>query len=902
MFNLGSRPRPECVTLPVMDSSPTPSKSTPSTRAWSVFTETGAGVVGQVLGDRYQILRRIARGGMADVFLAREQDRRCYRAVKVLRSSSPDAVRRFELEAEVLSNMHHANIVRAIGFGRTPAEKPEDRRPYMVLEYLEGETLSERLARGALPWREVAEIGMQIAAAVHALHVAGVIHRDIKPHNIILAIGADRTTPTLIDLGLASVGAPFHDVQDARFTSQIAERRKTQLGHRIGTPAYLPPEAGLCDADPRLDVFSLGVTLYQLAAGVLPEPTGARPIHEVCPGSDVPEGLSRLLLSALEPDADERLPSAEHLRRGLEALLAAHPRTPSPAHLFGGSYDKLDVLGVGANAIVFRASDRWLSREVAVKVLRAAEPSDDDAIRFRRAAKILSALQHPNIPRILHFGLDGGQYFAVTELCSGQTASAFTRPDKHLRVDEVCEVGRQLASALAAVHAAGVVYRDLHVGNVLIARGETPKAWLFDFDQSQVSAAFYARLTERYATPPEERLEPANERPLRRVDYAAPEVKAGGVCSPASDVFALGLMLYRLLTGLRPFFAEGGELTPARKVCPSCPEGLERLLALMLEAEPRHRPRMAFVQETLESELAQLAGEGEAEDEQAERETVAELAGVPAADRSVVPEAPAVALASETAPSATTALATAEAAPVTPAEETALPAATSPAVSEVAPVAPAEETAPSTTNDAPQTSLATRAPMRAVRARSLLLLACMVGAGLILGRTTVSHEQHAPGPSSVGTVLSVNDDLAPSERTRSAAQTPLVSVPAVTPGGREDISSTDTVPATNTSAARAGDGTAASRPPRPAVTSGEATAAARRAIAGLRRCEGVPPVLTADLDVVRGFGVVTGLNTRAPTPDDPNFPWHACARRELERARFPVSETRARVRVRLTLE
>ena len=880
MFNLGSLPRPECVTLPSMDSSPTPSKSTPSARAWSVFTEAGASVVGQVFGDRYQILRRIARGGMADVFLAREQDRRCYRAVKVLRSSSPDAVRRFELEAEVLSNMHHANIVRAIGFGRTPAEKPEDRRPYMVLEYLEGETLSERLGRRALPWREVVELGIQIAAAVHALHVAGVIHRDIKPHNIILAIGADRTTPTLIDLGLASVGAPFHDVQDARFTSQVAERRKTQLGHRIGTPAYLPPEAGLCDADPRLDVFSLGVTLYQLAAGVLPEPTGARPIHEVCPGSDVPEGLSRLLLSALEPDADERLSSAEHLRRGLEALLAAHPRTPSPAHLFGGSYDKLDVLGVGANAIVFRASDRWLSREVAVKVLRAAEPSDDDAIRFHRAAKILSALQHPNIPRILHFGLDGGRFFAVTELCSGQTASAFTRPDKHLRVDEVCEVGRQLASALAAVHAAGVVYRDLHVGNVLIERGETPKAWLFDFDQSQVSPAFYARLTERYATPPEERLEPANERPLRRVDYAAPEVKAGGVCSPASDVFALGLLLYRLLTGFRPFFAEGGEQTPARKVCPACPEGLERLLARMLDAEPGHRPRMAFVQDMLESELAQLAGDGEAEDEQEEQETAAEPAGWPVVDRSVVPEAPAVALASETAPSATTA----------------------PAFSEVAPVAPAEETALSTTNDAPQMSLATRAPTRAVRVRSLLLLACMIAAGFVLGRTTISQGQRAPGPSSVGTVLSVNDDPATSERTRSAAQEPLVSAPAVTPGGREEISSTDAVPATNTSAARAGDGTAASRPARPAVTSAEATAAARRAIAGLRRCGGVPPVLTADLDVARGFGVVTGLNTRALTSDDPRFPWHVCAQRELERVRYPVRETPARVRVRLTLE
>ena len=138
----------------------------------------------------------------------------------------------------------------------------------------------------------------------------------------------------------------------------------------------------------------------------------------MCPGSDAPDDLSRLLQAALAPDPLERLPTADHLQRGLEAILAAHPRQRSP-HLFGGSYDRLEVLGVGASAVVFRASDRALSREVAVKVLRDAEPSEDDAIRFRRAAKVLSALRHPNIPRILHLGTHEEQTFAVTELCPG---------------------------------------------------------------------------------------------------------------------------------------------------------------------------------------------------------------------------------------------------------------------------------------------------------------------------------------------------------------------------------------------------------------------------------------------------------------------------------------------------
>jgi serine/threonine protein kinase len=709
--HFGSSCAPRLWHADIVDSSPTPSPNTGTRRAWPIYKEVGADVVGDVFDGRYQIVRRLAKGGMADVFLAKDRTRKCYVAIKLLRTSSPDAIRRFELEAEVLSNVQHANVVRTVAFGRAP-----DGQPYLALEYLDGEALSRRLARGPLPWREVAELGVQIASALHALHVSGVIHRDVKPHNIILAIGDDRTIPKLIDLGLASVGAPFHDVQDARFTSQVAERRKTRLGHRIGTPAYLPPEAGMCDADPRLDVYSLGVTLYQCATGLLPEPTGARPLHEVHPASDAPTDLSRLLLSALDPDADARLPSAEHLRRGLEAILAMHPRTATSAHLFGGSYDRLEILGTGANAVVFRASDRWLSREVALKVMRTAEPSEDDAIRFRRAAKILRALEHPNIPRILHFGVDDGQHFAVTELCSGEPATHFVQSGRHLRVDEVLAVGRQLASALAAVHAAGVVYRDLHVGNVLIARGETPKAWIFDFDQAQVSPAFYARLTERYATPPEERQGPANEKPLRRNDYAAPEVQAGGVHTTASDVFTLGLLLYRLLTGARPFPPWGGEPTPARKVCPACPAGLEQLLGTMLDADPRKRPTLAWVQETLESEQEQLD----------------ELAAERNADTEPAPAEVDVPPPAATVPPAELAAASGERLDV--------------AASEAAPVAPPNTAAalevPATAPTA--VGMSVGAPVAASRVRRLLLLALLVAASAMLGRASVPTPGDAP--------------------------------------------------------------------------------------------------------------------------------------------------------------
>ncbi|MBP6703232.1 MAG: protein kinase [Vicinamibacteria bacterium] len=112
-------------------------------------------------------------------------------AIKILRSRSPESQRRFVVEAEILSNLQHPAIVRAIAFGKT-----QDGQPYMALEYLAGEPLSQRLAHGALPWRDVAAIGIQVAGALHALHVAGIVHRDVKPANIMLMMEADPRSDT----------------------------------------------------------------------------------------------------------------------------------------------------------------------------------------------------------------------------------------------------------------------------------------------------------------------------------------------------------------------------------------------------------------------------------------------------------------------------------------------------------------------------------------------------------------------------------------------------------------------------------------------------------------------------------------------------------------------------------
>ena len=799
-------------------------------------------LAGTILGERYKVRRLVACGGMASVYLGKDEPFRCHVALKVLRRPDPEARRRFAIEGEVLSNVHSPHLVRAFGSGTTP-----DKRPYLVLEHLPGETLAARFARrGPLPWREVAQIGTQLASALDALHAAGVIHRDVKPYNAIAVTRRKgQLDVKLIDLGLARVSDGFQQAQDEQFTP-VLPRHRTDLGRVLGTPEYLPPEAGAREADAGFDIYALATMLYQLCTGAFPRRTGMQPLHLARPECDAPAELSRLLLAALAPDPTERLPSAERFSRGLEAILAAHPEVRAPEHLLGGCYDRLEVLGVGRSAAVYRASDRWLSREVALKVLRREHPRADDKLRFRLAAKILSALDHPNIVDILHAGIAGGQMFVATELCPGATASEFVSPASRLRPDEVIAIGKQLTSALTAIHAIGVLYRDLHPGNVLIARGAEPKASLFDFDAAQVSPEFYAHLDERYATPPEQRQEPAQDIDLRRADYVAPEVRAGGPYTAACDVFALGLLLYRLLTGARPFRPEGGEPTPAREHC-TCPDALDTLLGKMLSPVPQARPVLAQVMADLEDARIELAGE---------------------------PEPP------RPSPAQGTASHVDIAANVAEPELAAAPA-----------PAPAAEPVP-TAEPVP------RAPTRSSLALPTLVAACLV-VGWVFGTVVFPGREHPAEREDAALAAPARNDEPRAVPEPENGENELCAFPepepTAAPPASPDVDAALEPPRPRRTAPRAPARTSARSEP---ISSAEAETAASRVIATLRACPEVPGVVVADLELSRGRGTVTALNRHAVSPA---LPWHACAKAALESVAYPAIEAVSRVRVRLQL-
>ncbi|MDC0667086.1 protein kinase [Nannocystis sp. ncelm1] len=449
--------------------------------------------------DRYLVLDELAHGGMGTVYLAKDRTMRSLVAIKMIHSTDPEVIRRFAAEKEVLGNVHHSNLIHASDFGTTNGGQP-----FMVLEYIPGQTLETRRlgSGGRLPWQEVVEVGIQLARALEALHAAGVIHRDVKPANAMVAESkSGEITVKLLDLGVAFLGERFLDAQDKRFTPE-QPRFHTQLGAAVGTAGFLPAEVGYLPAHERLDVYGLAATLFYLCAGELPRQRqfGGITLLEVASDCGAPEALSLLLEKALAIDPIDRTSSVSVLKRGLEALLRTwHDPDNGPKYLFGGRFDLLGLLGAGATTECHRAAHRHMRRLVALKLMRSNPTECDDAgeenrrLRFRQGAMILAALDHPNIPQLYDYGVADGDHYAVVQLCDGKIATEYTWVTHHLRVDEAIRVGLQLADALAAIHSAGVIYRDLRPGNVIVRRGDGAiKSWLVDFDESVALPEFFA--------------------------------------------------------------------------------------------------------------------------------------------------------------------------------------------------------------------------------------------------------------------------------------------------------------------------------------------------------------------------------------------------------------------------
>jgi eukaryotic-like serine/threonine-protein kinase len=272
-------------------------------------------VVGETIAGRYELQELVGHGGMSSVYRAHDSLLERYVALKLLHeqyNADDGFVERFKREARLVAQLQHPNIVTVIDRGE------EDGRQYIVFEYIDGENLKEFVVRkGRLEVREALEVALEVARALAFAHAAGLVHRDVKPQNVLLN-GDGRAKVT--DFGIAR--------------SLDVDTGMTQTGTILGTSNYLAPEqASGQPVDAQTDVYSLGVVLYELLAGDVPFPgesfvaVAMKHVHEPSPNlldvrPDVPLRVAAAVDRALEKEPEQRFPSMDAFAAELEACLA----------------------------------------------------------------------------------------------------------------------------------------------------------------------------------------------------------------------------------------------------------------------------------------------------------------------------------------------------------------------------------------------------------------------------------------------------------------------------------------------------------------------------------------------------------------------------------------------------
>jgi serine/threonine protein kinase len=288
-------------------------------------------LVGRIIEGRYQLTELIAEGTMGRVYLGVQLRLERPVAIKIMRQSGILAderfAKRFCREASIASQLTHPNIVSVFDYGET-----EDGKLFMVMEYLEGEPLSEILERHApLPAERALAIAIQIARALRRAHDAGVVHRDLKPANVIVSTDEEGFDfVKVLDFGLVKLFA--RDASEV--SSPFSDDELTRPGNMVGTPDYVSPEQALGDeVDARTDIYALGVLLFHMIAGRLPFVGGTivelvkqhldAPVPEIAavsPGVRCPPAIEALIGRAMMKLRDHRFATTDQM---LEALKGA---------------------------------------------------------------------------------------------------------------------------------------------------------------------------------------------------------------------------------------------------------------------------------------------------------------------------------------------------------------------------------------------------------------------------------------------------------------------------------------------------------------------------------------------------------------------------------------------------
>src|SRR5579863_140292 len=432
---------------------------------------------GTVLGKRYEILKSLGEGGMGTVYKARDRELDRLVALKVIRTElagRPDVLQRFKQELILARQVTHKNVIRIFDLGMADGLK------FITMDYIDGRDLKSVLVeRGKMPPETVVPIIRQICRGLEAAHAEGVVHRDLKPQNIMLDAEGH---VWVMDFGLAR---------------SLEMAGLTRTGALMGTPDYMSPEQARGEkVDVRSDLFSLGVIFYEMLTGRLPFQAESvmaallkRVQEKAVPPSEadpaIPRRLSDIVMKCLETDSANRYQTTGEILADLSgeagiALGAGVTQSAvfslaglGPGSAFGPRYIIESLIGEGGMGKVYKARDNDLDRTVALKLVRQDLVNNPEAIqRFKQELLLASRISHRNILRIHDLGDVGGVKFISMAYVDGRDLHDVIAACGRLPVERAVSIAKQLASALEAAHAEGVVHRDLKPRNVLVDQAD----------------------------------------------------------------------------------------------------------------------------------------------------------------------------------------------------------------------------------------------------------------------------------------------------------------------------------------------------------------------------------------------------------------------------------------------
>ncbi len=505
--------------------------------------------IGTVVGDR-RIDALVGEGGMGVVYRAWNLRLKRIEAVKVITGAlvNDQGFReRFERETEIAASIEHPHVITLYASGEGPGGQL-----FIAMRYVEGTNLSDLVARrGRLEPKLAADLISQVASALDAAHSQGLVHRDVKPANILISGRDGDYQAFLTDFGIAK---------------RVASRTMfTGTGMMLGSIDYMAPEQARGEqVDALADVYALGATLFKALTGVVPYPDGhdlARivaklegpppPVTQVAPG--IPSAFDAVTAKAMALRPADRYPTAGELGRAARAAADQPSKSHSVMPELGvGSVlgdCRLDAIaGEGGMAVVYRGTQLKLDRTVAIKVM-SRELVDEPAFRarFEREWKIAAALDHPGVIPIYAAGDENGVLYIVMRYVGGGSLKEALLARGRLEPERAVEVIEQVASALDAAHARGLVHRDIKPGNVLIEES-SGRVFLTDFGLAK-SVGSHDDLTHRGEI-------------LGTARYMPPERNHGASGDVRGDVYSLGCVLWDLLGGTERLALAGVEGVP----------------------------------------------------------------------------------------------------------------------------------------------------------------------------------------------------------------------------------------------------------------------------------------------------------------------------------------------------